>query len=186
MSGHTSFVLDVAFSSDHSFLASSSSGTINLWSVFNNFTLMFQLSNGGNCYALVQLPNGQFAASSSNSNINIWDPSNNVASPIRTLIGHTNDVYSLALSPDASILASGAASPDNSVKLWMYASQTTPFKNLTGHTNRVKALCFVSNQILASGSFDLSIKIWNISSGKPKILFILFTKLIVCILMLCK
>ena len=164
---HTNYITALAFSSDHSYLSSCDYNNtvynkINFWSASSNWTFTFQLSNGALCYTMTQLPNGQLA-SGSNNKINIWDPLNNVAAPLRTLTGHSYTVYALALSPDGIYLASGSS--DNSVKLWFYASQTTAFKTLTGHTNRVTALCFVSNQILASGSFDLSIKIWNITSG---------------------
>ena len=159
---HTGYVDALAFSSDHSYLASGSyDGYVNLWNPFANWTLMFRLNNGF-CGVLIQLPNGQLAAGSGND-INIWDPLNNVAAPIITLTGHTSYVFGLVLSPDASLLAS--SSQDTTVKLWSYTNLSTALKTLTGHTNRVTALCFVSNQILASGSYDLSIKIWNITSG---------------------
>ncbi len=125
---------------------------------------MFQVSNGA-CLALIQLPNGQLAAGSGN-NINIWDPLNSVAASLTTLTDHTDKVLVLALSPNGSLLASGSI--DQTVKLWSFASQTTSVKTLTGHTNTIRALCFVSNQILASGSYDLTIKIWDISSGNLK------------------
>jgi WD40 repeat protein len=160
---HTDYVAALAFSSDHSYLASGSKdGFLNLWNAYTNWTLMFRLNNNGHCYVMIQLPNGQLAAGSGN-NINIWDPLNNVAAPIRTLIGHTDYVYGLSLSPDASLLAS--SSQDTNIKLWNYASQTTALNTLSGHSGEVRALCFVSNQLLASGSFDNSIKVWNVNSG---------------------
>ncbi len=164
---HTSYVNALAFSSDHSYLASGSyDGYLNLWNAYSNWTLMFRLNNNGYCGALIQLPNGQLAAGSGN-NTNIWDLLNNVAAPIRTLSGHTNRVFGLALSPDASLLAS--SSEDTTVKLWNYASQTTALNTLSGHTDEVRALCFVSNQFLVSGSFDKSIKVWNLTSGISQI-----------------
>ncbi len=135
---------------------------MNIWNATTSWSLKNHLYNGP-CNALAQLPNGRLAAGS-NSNINIWSPLTNPTVPLRTLSGHNGTVYSLALSPNGSLLAS--ASQDNTIKLWRYASQTTAFMNLTGHTNQVRALCFISNQILASGSWDNTIKIWNIISGK--------------------
>jgi WD40 repeat protein len=120
------------------------------------------LNNGGACNALIQLPNSQLAASSGNV-ITIWSPLTNINAPLRNLSGHSGSVYDLALSPDGSILAS--ASQDRTIRIWNYASSSTALKKLTGHTNEVRAVCFVSNQILASGSSDMSIKIWNVSSG---------------------
>ncbi len=124
---------------------------------------MFELTNANTCDALIQLPNRQIAASSDND-ITIWDPMVNANAPIRTLNGHSNSVYSLALSLDASLLASGSG--DNTIKLWVYATQTTASMTLSGHAGSVRAVCFASNQMLASGSDDNSIKIWNTGSGK--------------------
>jgi WD40 repeat protein len=162
LSGHTSNVFEVAFSSDHSYLASCSwDSYLNIWSATTSWSLTNHLYNGL-CHALALLPNGQLAAGST-SNIKIWSPLKNSSVPDRTLAGHTNFVYSLALSPDGLILASGSA--DNTTKIWNYTSQTTALKTFSGHTDWVGAVCFITNQILASGSYDKTIKIWNVSSG---------------------
>ncbi len=172
LSGHTNYIGGVAFSSDHSYLAScSNDGFLNVWNYSTSWSMSNHLNNGP-CYALAQLPNSQLAAAGSSYSINIWSPLNNSPSPVRTLTGHTNFILGLALSPDKTILASG--SQDNTIKLWSYTNQTTALKTLTGHTNQVRPVCFVSNQILASGSFDKTIKIWNIQTGKSKYIYIFF------------
>jgi WD40 repeat protein len=167
LSNHTNFVNGLAFSSDHSYLASCSADNLNIWSATTSWSLIKHLNNG-QCHALVQLPNGQLATSLG-SYINIWSPLNNSPSPVRTLTGHSSTVWSLALSPDGSLLASGSF--DYTTKLWNYTSQSTALKTLTGHTNYVRAVCFVSNQLVASGSYDFTIKIWDISSGKLEYIF---------------
>jgi WD40 repeat protein len=170
LSGHTTFVSGVAFSSDHSYLASCAfENNLNIWSATTSWPLKNHLLNGP-CDALIQLPNGQLAASSSTS-IKIWSPLNNSPNPLRTLTGHTNLVLSLSLSPDGTMLASG--SYDNTVRLWGYATQSTALKTFSGHTSVVRAVRFVSNQILASGSDDKTIKIWDVSSGKSKYISLL-------------
>ncbi len=168
LTGHTNKVNGIAFSSDHSYLAScSSDGYLNIWNASTNWSLTRHLNNGA-CNALIQLPNGQLAAGSS-SNIKIWDPLKQVNGLLATLTGHSGEIFGLALSPDGSLLASG--SNDFTAKIWNYTNQTTPLKTLIGHTNRVNAVCFVSDQVLASGSIDNLIKIWNLVSGKRKIYF---------------
>ncbi len=162
LSNHTDFVAGVAFSSDHSYLASCSQDTyLNIWSATTSWSLN-SYSNDEVCNALIQLPNGQLAAASA-YNINIWSPLNNSPVPDRTLTGHTSFVYSLALSLDGLLLASG--SDDSTIKLWNYATSLPALKTLTGHSTQVKSVCFVSDQIVASGSVDLTIKIWNLTSG---------------------
>ncbi len=166
-SGHTGDIIGVAFSSDHSYLAScSADNSVKVWRLSPFFS--WKLNNGGECDAVIGLPNGLLASSVYESEtINIWDPLNNVAAPIKTLTG-SGAVYSLAKSPNGLLLASGAF--DSSIKLWDYTSQTTASKTLDGHSDQVRGLCFLSDQILASGSFDSSIKIWNLTSGNSELL----------------
>jgi WD40 repeat protein len=160
LSNHTNYANGVAFSFDHSYLAScSQDGYLNIWNPSTDWSLSYHLYNGA-CNALAQLPNNQLAASSI-SNINIWSPT----AQIKTLTGHTAVVSCLALSPNGSLLASGAY--DNTTKVWNYTSQTTALMTFR-HTNWVRAVCFVSDQILASGSVDFTIYIWDINSGKFK------------------
>jgi WD40 repeat protein len=160
---HTSFVTSLAFSSDHSYLAScSDDGFVNLWSSNSSWSLTLHLNNLASCNAILQLENGQIAASSFNKTL-IWGVFN-ITNPIKALVYHSSAVTALALSPDRSLLASGGAG--NTIVLWNYKTQSSYWKALNNHTGQVRALVFISNQILASGSLDLSIKTWSVSSGK--------------------
>ena len=67
-----------------------------------------------------------------------------------------------------------SSSEDNSIKIWTTQnSQPNLFLNLYtldnargGHSNWVSSMIQIENtQLLASGSFDTSIKLWNVSSG---------------------
>jgi WD40 repeat protein len=169
LTSHSSFVGGLAFSSDHSFLASCSADTyVNIWNSTTSWSLQNRLVGGGRCDALIQLPNAQLATTSNNK-INIWSIFNKTTGPITTITAHSNDVYSLALSPDGLILASGSA--DNTTRLWNYSNPSPYLKTLCCHSNQVRALCFASDQIIASGSLDKTIKIWNVSSGKSSFYF---------------
>jgi cell division cycle 20, cofactor of APC complex len=84
---------------------------------------------------------------------------------------HTQEVCSLAWSPDGSYLASG--SNDNTVCIWDGAMSSTHRASakyqLTDHQACVKALAWSPHErnLLASGggTADRSIKFWNASSG---------------------
>jgi WD40 repeat protein len=96
-------VFGVAFSSDHSFLASCSwDNNMNIWNATQDWSLSSQMSLTGECNAFIQLPDNQIAAGSG-SDITIWSPLTHPEGPIRTLTGHSNYIYGLALSPDNKI-----------------------------------------------------------------------------------
>src|SRR6266498_1842040 len=77
--------------------------------------------------------------------------------------GHSNNVSSVAFSPDGKTLASG--SWDNTIKLWEVATGHE-LRALTGHSSYVTSVAFSPNgKILASGSWDKTIRFWNVVNG---------------------
>jgi WD40 repeat protein len=81
------------------------------------------------------------------------------------LTGHTNQVYSVAFSPDGQTLAS--ASRDNTIILWDLADAAHPVQlgpPLTGHTDEVFSVAFSPDgQTLASASRDNTIILWDLA-----------------------
>jgi hypothetical protein len=78
--------------------------------------------------------------------------------------GHGDAIYSLALSPDGKILATG--SYDQKIKLWDVASGKE-LNTLSGHNGAVFGLAFrPDGKILASASADRTVKLWNVEAGK--------------------
>ncbi len=84
------------------------------------------------------------------------------ATCIKTLIGHSNYVWSVAFSPDGRILASGSS--DKAIKLWNVQTQQQ-IAHLTRHLDAVRSVAFSPNgRILASGSSDKTIKLWDVQT----------------------
>ena len=121
--------------------------------------------NTGNAKSLIELIDNTIASSSGENEIIIWDLETSQC--VRSLKGHTNHVYSLALishneSKFIERLVSGGG--DSTIKIW------NPFKGncirtLVGHTGTVFSL-LVSNYKIISGSEDKSIKIWGSRRGE--------------------
>ncbi len=88
---------------------------------------------------------------------------------IMTFLGHTDDVKSVAFSPDGKHVAT--ASSDKSVRIWSIKAGKQ-IKKLTGHDSVVLDVVFSpdGNRIAASGGFtDPTVKIWDVTSGRELI-----------------
>jgi len=79
---------------------------------------------------------------------------------IRTLTGHSDLVYSVAVSGDK--IVSGSA--DNTIKVWNLATGELE-RTLSGHSGSVTSVT-VSGDKIVSGGEDKTIKVWNLATGE--------------------
>ncbi|NEO54723.1 MAG: WD40 repeat domain-containing protein [Okeania sp. SIO3B5] len=119
-------------------------------------------------------PDGKTLASGSWDNtIKLWDLESGKLQ--RTLTGHLQDVASVIFLDEKTLLS---ASYDRTIKRWhldtgellssLY-NYSTPMESLTmnGHSQWIE--CFAlspDRQVLASGSYDQTIRLWNIRTGE--------------------
>jgi WD40 repeat protein len=87
---------------------------------------------------------------------------------VQTLKGHSESIWSVAISPDGQMLASGSA--DQTIKLWNLETGKLLY-SLEGHSSLVVSVAFSPDgKILASSSTlavgDGNIKLWDVETGR--------------------
>jgi len=79
---------------------------------------------------------------------------------LKTLKGHTGDVYSVVFSPDGRYLASGSG--DETVKIWR-VSDGRCLKTLRGHTSGIVSVAFSPDgKYIVSGSLE-GLALWRVT-----------------------
>jgi WD40 repeat protein len=110
-------------------------------------------------------PNSKKLASGSEDlTIKLWDCESGLC--LLTRKQHKLGVSAIAFSPCDSGKKLVSGSWDHSVLLWEERDYQTTFKTLTGHKNLVKGIAFIDNRSLASGSYDKTVKKWNLGDDK--------------------
>jgi serine/threonine protein kinase len=83
---------------------------------------------------------------------------------IPTLIGHSDEVNSLAINSSGTSLVS--ASDDKTIKIWNL-NDTQEIRTLKGHLDKVYTVAISPDaQTLVSGSQDNTVKVWKFNTGK--------------------
>ncbi|MGW3767105.1 WD40 repeat domain-containing serine/threonine protein kinase [Actinomadura verrucosospora] len=116
LSGHDSWVEDVAFSPDGQTLATAGGETVRLWDVARTQQKGTPFQCDGRCNTTVFSPNGRIlAAGGSGGTVRLWDVTHHrQLGP--ALTGHGGAVFSVCFSPDGRTLAT--AGENGTIHLW--------------------------------------------------------------------
>ncbi|RJP49532.1 MAG: TIR domain-containing protein [Anaerolineaceae bacterium] len=177
LSGHTDSVVALTFSPDGKVLLSGGvDKTIIIWDVASSQPVTQPLTGpNGWVYSIAFHPSGNSFFSSGcheldergfcrDSEIIQWDL-NRPYLISQTIQDDSSTNYTVAISPDGKILASGGYYGD--IILWDMVSRKYIGDHLKGHTGPVESVAFhPSGNVLASGSRDKSVMIWDVVTHK--------------------
>jgi WD40 repeat protein len=92
--------------------------------------------------------------------LRLWDlESGSVC--VRAFNGHTGWVFSVAISPDMPVVASGAGNPDYGVRLWDLRT-AAPICSLVGNKDHVSSVTFTRDGLLCTGAERHQLRLWRV------------------------
>ena len=168
-----SYILGLDFHPQgHYFVTAGNDDRLCWWDMESGKCFKIRAGNEGHVWDIAFHPQGHFFASvGGSSDVKIWDAETGEC--LSVLKGHMGVLGAVAFSPDGLILASGRS--DRTIRLWDVATGAC-LRVLEGHTSGVTSVCFldvdrsqpieIQPQILASGSYDGTIRLWDVQTGE--------------------
>ena len=180
--GHQNFIHSVAFSpAGRQVLSGSDDGTMKLWDALTGQVVRNFEPNVRQVFSVAFSPDGQQVLSSGSENktfvvssgsedktIELWHAA--AVKSLRTFNGHSDNVHSVAFSPNGRQVLSGSS--DKTVKLWDAATGEV-VRTFEGHSDSVTSVAFSPDgQRVLSGSDDTTTRLWKTETGELLVTFI--------------
>jgi WD40 repeat protein/DNA polymerase III delta prime subunit len=169
--GYTNVPVRLAFSPDCTLLASGhQDSNVYLWN-YKEGTVAGVL-DGKNSHSSTVISidfdsheGNLLVSGSKDCTVKVWDISDlKRVKCLQTLVGHTNQVWAVGVSPNSELVASG--SNDLTVRLWNIKTGEC-LHTLLGHSTWIWSLAFnPAGNIIATGSDDGTVILWDVSRGK--------------------
>jgi WD40 repeat protein len=162
---HADWILGIALSADNKYLVSAARDkTAKVWDIKAKESVMTFPDHQEIVYGVALNKDATLGYSvGKDKQLRSWKPGGD-AKQIKNVGGHTDEVFKIAVSPTAPILATGSG--DKSVRLWDAAALTNT-KTLAGLTDHVFAVAFSPDgTLVAGGSFAGEVGVWKVADPK--------------------
>jgi len=168
LTGHTDYVYSVCALADGRLASASRDGTVRIWDLADTAVRrcvqVLDGHRGKHVHSVCALPGSGLASGSADGRVCIWDTANG-GGCLETHVGHPSFTSSLCNMGDRR-LGSGSLFC-HTIKIWDLGKQQTggekSVRILKGHSEVVAAVCAMPGGLMASGSLDKTVRIWNLS-----------------------
>ena len=161
LTGHTDQIYALAFSPTGQLASGGRDTTVRFWNTETGTNSVLGQHRGW-VLSIAFSSTGLLASSGRDNTIRIWDTT--VGTPLREIIGHIDDVTSVAFTATGNTLVSG--SRDYSISIWDAATGGAALSTLHGHTDFINSVTFSASGTIASASADETVRLWNLTTGE--------------------
>ncbi len=147
------------------FAAGTDTGEILIWQSSNGILLLSCIGHTDSVRAIAfSHKDGSLVSASDDGSVRLWETG--TGDCLKVIRSITEEVKAVAFSPDDTVLAFGGSR--ECIELWnIVDDKRVKILPSHGHTGWIRTISFSqSGKILASGSDDMTVCIWDVSSGR--------------------
>ena len=170
---HADWVMDVNWSPDgKQLITSSRDKTAKVFDIASGASVITFSGHGDAVYSGAFLPDGKSVVSAgSDRQVRVWNPVD--AKEIRRIGGFGSDIFRAAVTPEGHVFTACA---DRNAREHNLADGKE-VRSFAGHKDWVYTLCYnPAKKLIATGSYDGEIRVWNSEDGSVATSFIAIPK----------